>query len=174
MSPVFNFDYLSFIFNAYEADNTAVSWLLRFSSMEPLERFQEGFMRALWEHLNEMKWLKAKEDERDYIVEAFQDITMTDTDESEDKDRLSEDEFSDEQDQILDPEEEDETRFPDDGDHEENSQLAVGYKTDRSFVIRGNQIGVFKHIPNNQLQFSTTINKVQTPKGKAFRPKKVS
>ena len=54
-----------------------------------------------------------------------------------------------------------------------NSQLAVGYKHDRSFVVRGSKIGVFKHTPNNHLEFSTNISKVQTPKGKLFSPKKV-
>ena len=34
-------------------------------------------------------------------------------------------------------------------------------------------IGVFKHTPENHLEFSTSINKIQTPKGKTFAPKKV-
>ncbi|KAJ6262802.1 Vacuolar import and degradation protein [Drechslerella dactyloides] len=172
ISPVFNFDYLSFIFNAYKEDNTAFSWLLRFPSMDSLGRFQEGLMRALWEHLNQASWLKAKEDDRDYIVEAFQDITMTDASDdeptqSEHSDNEAEDDSEAGDDSMS------EAQFPDDGNSEENSQLAVGYKTDRSFVIRGSRIGVFKHTPTNQLQFSTTINKVQTPKGKLFEPKKV-
>lgn len=172
ISPVFNFDYLSFIFNAYKEDNTAFSWLLRFPSMDSLGRFQEGLMRALWEHLNQASWLKAKEDDRDYIVEAFQDITMTDASDdeptqSENSDNEAEDDSEAGDDSMS------EAQFPDDGNSEENSQLAVGYKTDRSFVIRGSRIGVFKHTPTNQLQFSTTINKVQTPKGKLFEPKKV-
>ncbi len=54
-----------------------------------------------------------------------------------------------------------------------NSQLAVGYKHDRSFVVRGSKIGVFKHTPNNNLEFSTNISKVETPGGKLFSPKKV-
>jgi hypothetical protein len=39
--------------------------------------------------------------------------------------------------------------------------------------VRGNKIGVFKHTADNQLQFSTTISNVMTPKGKAFNPNKV-
>ncbi|KAF3940706.1 hypothetical protein ABW19_dt0202562 [Dactylella cylindrospora] len=174
ISPVFNFDYLSFIFNEYKEDNTAFSWLLRFSNMHSLERFQEGLMRALWEHLNQIKWLKAKDDDRDYIVEAFQDITMTDVSEEDDYGQSSSEEREDEDSETEDnPIADEDDQFPDDGNREENSQLAVGYKSDRSFVIRGSQIGVFKHTPTNHLQFSTTINKVQTPKGKLFQPKKV-
>ena len=32
-----------------------------------------------------------------------------------------------------------------------NSALAVGYKSDRSFVVRGDKIGVFKHTQNDGL-----------------------
>ncbi|KAK6339521.1 hypothetical protein TWF718_008928 [Orbilia javanica] len=170
ISPVFNFDYLSFIFNAYQENHTPVSWLLRFRDMPSLERFQEGLMRGLWEHLNETSWLKAKSDDRDYIVEAFQDITMSDVEEAEEAESGAED---DEDEDPDDSPSDENTQFPDDGAQEENSQLAVGTKSDRSFVIRGNRIGVFKHTPSNHLEFSTTINKVQTPKGKVFEPKKV-
>ena len=60
-----------------------------------------------------------------------------------------------------------------DEDGNVNSQLAVGYKHDRSFVVRGSKIGVFKHTDDNRLQFSTNISKVATPKGKLFSPSKV-
>jgi hypothetical protein len=32
-----------------------------------------------------------------------------------------------------------------------NSALAVGYKSDRSFVVRGDRIGVFKHTDHDSL-----------------------
>ncbi|KAF3081069.1 hypothetical protein TWF569_001205 [Orbilia oligospora] len=172
ISPVFNFDYLSFIFNAYQDEHAPFSCLLRFRDMPSLERFQEGLMRGLWEHLNETSWLKAKSDDRDYIVEAFQDITMSDVSEEEEEVGF-EAENVEEEDNPDDVSFDETTQFPDDGTHEENSQLAVGTQSDRSFVIRGSRIGVFKHTPSNHLEFSTTINKVQTPKGKAFQPKKV-
>lgn len=58
-------------------------------------------------------------------------------------------------------------------DGSQNEQLAVGYRHDRSFVVRGNNIGVFKHTDDDQLKFSTAIRKIMTPGGKAFAPKKV-
>ncbi len=64
--------------------------------------------------------------------------------------------------------------MPSDGSKELNSQLAVGYKNDRSFVVRGNRIGVFRHTDDDQMEFSTTINKIATPKGSVFNPSKVS
>ncbi len=56
INPVFNFEYLSAIFNHYTDDGSAYSWLLRFHDQATLENFQEGIMQALWEQLNEMKW----------------------------------------------------------------------------------------------------------------------
>lgn len=180
LNPVFNFEYLSFIFNHYTKDGSAFSWLLRFSSQESEERFQEGLMRALWEQLNELKWDKVKEQEREYVLDAFQDLTMEDPQSEEQEEAEAESEAEDEEDQDdgqrsehydTDEEEEDVVTHEDDGNV--NSQLAVGYKHDRSFVVRGSKIGVFKHTPNNNLEFSTNISKVETPKGKLFSPKKV-
>lgn len=180
LNPVFNFEYLSFIFNHYAQDGSAYSWLLRFKDQETEERFQEGLMQALWEQLNEMKWTKVKEQEREYVLDAFQDLTMEDTKNEEQDEAEAEAEDEDEQDQEdaqrsehydSDEEEDDVATHEDDGNV--NSQLAVGYKHDRSFVVRGSKIGVFKHTPNNNLEFSTNISKVQTPKGKLFSPKKV-
>ncbi len=43
---------------------------------------------------------------------------------------------------------------------ERNSNLAVGHVSDRTFVVRGNRIGVFKYGEENSLQFVTSINQV--------------
>lgn len=178
INPVFNHEFKSFIFNHYLEDGSAYSWLLRFKDPEQLESIQNGVMQALWEHLNQVKWQKAKDTDREYVLEAFQDMTMEDVpEEDEDEDEEEEeDEFEDANDQRSehydsDESEDDTEAAPKDGD--ENSQLAVGYKHDRSFVVRGNKIGVFKHTADNQLQFSTTISNLMTPKGKKFSPNKV-
>ncbi|RPA72842.1 VID27-domain-containing protein [Ascobolus immersus RN42] len=173
LNPVFNFEYFSFIFNYFAEDGIAYSWLLRFKDTESLDRFQEGLMRALWEQLNETKWLKAKDQDRDYVLEAFQeDIEMLDAEEGEEEEE-EEDEEADRTSEHYDSDEEydDVAGQPEDGDV--NSQLAVGYKHDRSFVVRGDKIGVFKHTPNNKIEFATTINKIKTPGGLKFAPTKV-
>jgi hypothetical protein len=54
-----------------------------------------------------------------------------------------------------------------------NSQLAVGYKHNRSFVVRGDKIGVFRHTDDDKLEFSATINNVGTLDGQYFSPRKV-
>jgi hypothetical protein len=133
-------------------------------------------MRALWEQLNEQKWAKSKDQDREYVLDAFHDLTMEDVpEETEECEEEEGHEDAAEQSEEYDSDEEEEDTHvkgaSDDGC--ENSQLAVGFKHDRSFVVRGGKIGVFKHTKENGLEFSTTINKVQTPKGKLFEPKKV-
>jgi VID27 C-terminal WD40-like domain len=56
---------------------------------------------------------------------------------------------------------------------ERNSQLTVGYKGDRSYVVRGNNIGVFDHSAGSNVKYYATISKIATPKGKEFKPKSV-
>ncbi|KAK4991520.1 beta-adaptin [Elasticomyces elasticus] len=178
INPVFNFEYLSFIFNHQALDGSMYSWLLRFKDAKIEERFQEGLMQALWEHLNETKWTKIKDSDRDYVLDAFNDLTMDDAREEE---AAAEDEEEDEEDdsndgrksEHYDSDESEDDVVTRDEDGNVNSQLAVGFKHDRSFVVRGSKIGVFKHTADNQLQFDTSISKVQTPKGKLFSPSKV-
>jgi hypothetical protein len=179
MNPVFDFQFLSFVFNHFSDDGTARSWLLRFKDQPTLEKFQEAIMQAIWEQLNETKWQKVQEKEREYVLDAFGDLTMEDAPElpeEEEPEEEEEDESDDEgvRNEKYDSDEEyDNTEQPERNDADVNSQLAVGYKHDRSFVVRGSKIGVFKHTPNNRLEFSTNISKVKTPSGKLMNPKKV-
>jgi len=178
INPVFNFEYKSFIFNHYLDDGSAYSWLLKFKDQEGLDTIQNGVMQALWEHLNQVKWQKAKDTDREYVMEAFQDLTMEDAPDEEEEEEEYEDEeeyenANDQRSERYDSDESEDDVEKGPKDSAENSQLAVGYKHDRSFVVRGNKIGVFKHTDDNQLQFSTTISNVMTPKGKAFNPSKV-
>ncbi|KAI1358441.1 VID27 cytoplasmic protein [Xylaria arbuscula] len=176
MNPVFNFEFLSFIFNQFTEDGSAYSWLLRFKDRDTLARFQEGLMQALWEQLNEQKWTKVKERERQYVLDAFEDLTMEDATEEDEHEDESETDDTDDRprsEHYDSDEEEEEDVEPQPQDDDINTGLAVGYKHDRSFVVRGSKIGVFKHHPNNHLEFSTNISKVETPKGELFSPRKV-
>ncbi|KAI0418930.1 VID27 cytoplasmic protein [Xylaria grammica] len=175
MNPVFNFEFLSFIFNQFTEDGSAYSWLLRFRDQDTLARFQEGLMQALWEQLNEQKWAKVKERERQYVLDAFEDLKMDDAPIEEEEEEEETDETDDDgpRSEHYDSDEEEEDVETQPQDDEVNTGLAVGYKHDRSFVVRGSKIGVFKHHPNDRLEFSTNISKVETPKGELFSPKKV-
>ena len=179
LNPVFNFEYLSFIFNHYAEDGSVYSWLLRFKDRETEERFQEGIMQALWEHLNQTKWVKAKETDRDYVLDAFNDLVLEDSREAEAKEEDELEYYSDEEEDTglrsehYDSDESEDDVDPRGKDTNVNSQLAVGAKHDRSFVVRGSKIGVFKHTEDNHLEFSTNISKVETSKGKLFSPAKI-
>ena len=174
INPVFNFEYLSFIFNHYTDDGSAYSWLLHYKTQETLERFQEGLMQALWESLNEIKWKKSTDDDRQYVLDAFQDLALEDApNEREEEEDIEEVEDDGQKSEHYDTDESEDDVIVRDDDGNVNSQLAVGYKHDRSFVVRGSKIGVFKHTPNNNLEFSTNISKVETPGGTLFSPKKV-
>jgi hypothetical protein len=88
---------------------------------------------------------------------------------AEKEEEEEEEETQPEEEDDSDDEEED---VPEQDKNAKNSALAVGYKYDRSFVVRGSQIGVFKHTPDNRLKFSTTIKNVRTPSGQRFQPRK--
>ncbi|PHH90844.1 hypothetical protein CDD83_2510 [Cordyceps sp. RAO-2017] len=177
-NPVFDFEYLSFVFNHFSSDGTARSWLLRFKDQPTLEKFQQAVMQAIWERLNETKWAKIQEKEREYVLDSFADLNMEDAPSQEDEEHEEEDERDEDEDdegirsEVYDSED-DEAAEEERKDGEVNSQLAVGYKHDRSFVVRGSKIGVFTHTPDNRLKFSTNISKVTTPHGKLMSPKKV-
>ncbi|KAL7820817.1 VID27 cytoplasmic domain-containing protein [Trichoderma gracile] len=174
-NPVFDFEHLSFIFNHWSEDGTGRSWLIRFKDQPTLEKFQEAVMQAIWERLNETKWKKIQEKEREYVLDAFNDLAMEDAPPVDEEEEETEEDYEDAEDdrgRYEDDEDEDEER-QETADGDVNSQLAVGYKYDRSFVVRGSKIGVFTHTPDNHLKFSTNISKVTTPGGKLMNPKKV-
>ncbi len=147
INPVFNFEFLSFIFNQFTEDGSAYSWLLRFKDQPTLERFQEGLLRALWEQLNEMKWTKMKDKERDYVTDAFADLVMEDADQAEEEEEEEEEDVEEED--VEDDRDRSARRYDSDEDaddvetqprdKETNKQIAVGYKNNRTFVVRGSK-----------------------------------
>ncbi|KAG5438957.1 hypothetical protein PCANB_002287 [Pneumocystis canis] len=173
INPVFNYEHLSFIWNYCDDRSQIYSWLLRFNDIEVEEKFQEGFMIALWETLNQQKWIKIKDDEKEYIIDTFQQDTKMEDVNDDDSEKDEEDIDNDSNDLSENYDDDNEYSHKESSDKGENSQLAVGYKHDRSFVVRGDKIGVFSHGNDDRLEFVATINKVQTPKGKSFQPSKI-
>lgn len=56
---------------------------------------------------------------------------------------------------------------------ERNSQLTVGHKNNRTFVVRGDKIGVFKHTDEGKVEYAATIRDLGFKKMKSFKPKHV-
>ncbi|KAJ3821989.1 VID27 cytoplasmic protein-domain-containing protein [Lentinula raphanica] len=177
MNPKFNPRMRSVTWNHVKEGQDVSSWLFAFHSEEEYRRFCEKYMECGWETLNQMPFNKIKEEDKRYVMSSTnEDVEMLDIeDEEEDEEEvLSE----------LDPDEESESEEEDDYDEEEdpqrltgdsNSQLTVGYRGDNAFVVRGNNIGVFRHNPDaGSMIYASSLSRIQTPKEKqAFKPENV-
>ncbi|KAI9901309.1 hypothetical protein N3K66_003126 [Trichothecium roseum] len=173
-----NQEYLSFIFNHF-AQDVGRTFLLRFKNKSSLLEFKTDVKTATWENRNETSLEKVAQKDQEYILEDPEDVIMEESESASQEEEEEEEEEDETEDESVNNElfsEDEESEGEEDVDAkagDKNSQLAVGYKHDRSFVVRGSKIGVFKHTPNNHLEFSTNISKVQTPKGKMMNPTKV-
>jgi hypothetical protein len=127
--------------------------------------FREIFGRSMYEALNKEKFKKVKDEDYRYLVDAYNDdIIMGDAEEEE---------------EVSEDEDDENHSYSSKGarvsnDAGENSLLAVGYKSHRSFVVRGDKIGVFSNDDRDgDLKLSATINAIKTPQGKLFSPAKM-
>ncbi|KAJ3035231.1 hypothetical protein HDV00_004139 [Rhizophlyctis rosea] len=182
MNPVFNGEHHSFMWVWVDQSGRPVySWSLKFNDQANEDGFKHAFSQGMYETLNQEKFNKVKKDEQEYVMNAYQeDVEMTDAfedaleGEEEWEEEKEGEEEDDEEEMVHGEDSEDEDLAAHNADRgSKNSQLAVGYKHDRSFVVRGNKIGVFKHTDDDQLKFATTINNVKTLDGKVFSPRKV-
>jgi hypothetical protein len=166
MNPVFNREHSAFIWNYYEGSQV-YSWLLQFPDKQSLEDFKEMFGRCIFEALNEMSFSKFEKGDQDYVINAFEEDT-----------EIQEADLSDEDEELFhntnnhDSDEESHADHFSDGT-EKNKHLQVGYKNNRSFIVRGNKIGVFKHTDDDKLEFYTTINNITDLQGKPLNPSQV-
>lgn len=174
MNQRFSSKMLSITWN-YITEDSYNSWLFRFNDKEAYDSFFNAFGQCLWQNLNQAPWEKVKADEQDYYISSFhdEDVEMRDVEDEDDEDEVKGE---------LDPDSEDEEDgYPKDPNDlppalasgDTNSQLTVGYKGDRSYVVRGNNIGVFSHTGNGDIKYYATIGNLATPKGKSFKPKEV-
>ncbi|KAJ3736290.1 VID27 cytoplasmic protein-domain-containing protein [Lentinula guzmanii] len=176
MNPKFNPRMRSVTWNHVEEGQDVTSWLFAFPSEEEYSKFCTIYLQCGWETLNQIPFDKIKEEDKKYVLSSTnEDVEMQDIeDEEEDEEEvLSE----------LDPDEESESDEDEDYDDEEeprqpegdsNSQLTVGYRRDNAFVVRGNNIGVFRHDSDNgTMKYAGTISKISTPKGQVFKPENI-
>ncbi|KAG2013590.1 VID27 cytoplasmic protein, variant 2 [Coprinopsis cinerea AmutBmut pab1-1] len=174
-NPKWSHHMLSLTWNNVSDSGRPNSWLFRWKDEDDYSNYMTTFIRAQWESAHRMPWDKIKVEEQNYVMSAIdEDVEMRDVqDESEEEEEiaaaLDPDEEPSEDEEEEEPLSEDEdSPAPAKGDR--NSQLTVGYKGDRSFVVRGNNIGVFSHKGKNSVKYYATISKLATPKGKEFRP----
>ena len=171
MNPFCDFSSHSFTWVWFDPDTDLpfVSWSLHFSSAEKSDdesTFNKIFYGSMYESVNRESLSRAKSEQQEYLSQVFQDTDDMDVDQEE----YEEEDDEEEQKKSI---YESTAAMPDQGnDGEQNSLLAVGYRNDRSFVVRGSKIGVFRH-GNDNLEFSTAINNIANLEGKIFSPHKV-
>ncbi|KAI8821064.1 VID27 cytoplasmic protein-domain-containing protein [Fimicolochytrium jonesii] len=189
MSPTFNAEHHTFIFN-YLDETTGVpiyTWSLKFATVANEGEFKEMVTECVYEVKNKELFRKMKKDEQVYLMQLYDDDPM----EIDEREELQGDEGEDEEweEEETAPAKLHSSRDDDDDEASDdesgqrsykeattgskNSQLAVGYRHDRSFVVRGDKIGVFKHTADDGLEFATAINNVRTLDGQMFSPRKV-
>lgn len=187
VNPFFQEETLCFIFN-YSYETITLSYMLKFSDEATFSEFQQQWSKSLWEALNKQKWSAISEKEQRCISNANRDVDkelslfLQDDDDSSSADSEESDE-NDEEEEEEEAEREiqsDVDSFDEDKKEEEyrsstalsgNKSLTVSYKNDRSFVVRGDKIGVFKvDDENNEVNFVTAINNVSSLKGRNFEP----
>ncbi|KAL1946822.1 hypothetical protein VTO73DRAFT_14926 [Trametes versicolor] len=164
---------LSLTWNNISENGVGNSWCLRFDTQEAFDEFQRAFTRAQWEAMNQWPWEKAKFEEQSYVMSSqTEDVEMKDVEDEEDDEEAIAQELdrSDDEEEEEYPEEEDDVPAMPKG---RNKQLMVGFKGDRSYVVRDDKIGVFSHTGQNQVKYYASISNVSTPKGKVFSPKHV-
>lgn len=132
-------------------------------------RFREQYAVCLYEvnHQASMDDLKLKDEDRDYIANVERD----DVDPME----IDDDDATDAEDErhVRDELPSGRASIADVDDGMVNSQLAVSANTDRSFVIRGNKMGVFR-TGTDGAAFTTAIDFTDPSKGgKRFMPSNI-
>ncbi|GBB93469.1 hypothetical protein RclHR1_02180011 [Rhizophagus clarus] len=165
MNPVFNSTQHCLIWVYFEGFDLVYSFLIRFRDLDNETNFKRKFTSAMYETLNETK---AKEEEQEYLMNAYldEDVEMIDA-------RVSDEEESEEEtDSSEEDDDSDNINTESKGDSV-NTQLAVGHKLDRSFVLKGNKIGVFKHTDDDRIEPASDINNISKPQGKKFNPSKM-
>ncbi|KAJ3117592.1 hypothetical protein HDU96_006190 [Phlyctochytrium bullatum] len=165
MNAQFNSESKAFVWLYKEADETCYPWSFKFFDPESELAFREGFGACMYEANNKDLFSKTKADERRYLIDAYQeDVEMQDASAGE------EEEEEEEEDSEAEAEVDSAGRRVVPTSKDRISQLCIGHK-DRSFFVRGNNIGVIKHVDDESLEYATDIGGVSTLGKNHFNPK---
>lgn len=187
LTPFYNYQHLSFIFNIID-DEIPVSYLLKFKEFEDLSELQTNFNHSIWETQNQTRWGATDKADRNYFVNALNDLVLEDSVENEKvkgngKD-VSLDENEDDENDDYKSKKSTIRRSDlrnEDGDiwknfkseKGKNKGLAYSYQSNRSYITRGDKLWVFKENEENHLEPSTWIDNIKDAKGKSFIPKNI-
>lgn len=131
--------------------------------------FRDAFARCMWEAKQQKAFSSVAEDERQWILDADRDVVGNmQTDDGLTDDDVSEFDGVDEDDD--DDQARDSTLAGERDDGEQNSLLAVGQAHNRSFVVRGATVGVFKQTNDDELEYVETFTPIKNARGAALTP----
>eukprot|EP01102_Stenamoeba_stenopodia_P003899 TRINITY_DN1401_c0_g1_i3.p1 TRINITY_DN1401_c0_g1~~TRINITY_DN1401_c0_g1_i3.p1 ORF type:complete len:708 (+),score=109.02 TRINITY_DN1401_c0_g1_i3:61-2124(+) len=143
-------------------DDASATWsfILQFETSEDHNRFKYIFGKCLWEAINNASFETVSEENMSYLLSTMDDLNIDDRDD-DDEEFEDDNEFR----SVSKP------SFSSQG---KNTALAVGYKhNDRSFVARGNEVGVFRMGgEDGALEYQTSLS-LKTPTGTSFTPSKL-
>ncbi|AET40822.1 Vid27p Ecym_6451 [Eremothecium cymbalariae DBVPG len=199
MYPILDPNTGTFTFN-YSYETVLLSYLIKFKTSALFNHFRVHWTIALWESLNRQPWSNLSEVQQQFVLNAaIQESENSPKFIQEDRYRedfyetLSENKPNTELDEDAYESETDSGRsvtassFNDIDDYDEdklereyrestslsgNKSLTIGFRNDRSYVVRGNKIGVFKTNPDEDLEFVTSINNVSNLDGEILFPEK--
>lgn len=187
LNPTLNYDFLSLIFNYFPSvggSSQAYSWLIKFADTDKFLEFRSAFTKTLWEAQNQRKWGTADEADYCFITKSMSGLFVSDSESDEDEEEEDEDDEEEAPKRLLTrrkpaavedddyDDDENERQFRSFRDENKNSGLAVGYSNNRSYVVRGDKLGVFSN-SNDELNFQTTIGNLKDLKGATFNPDKL-
>ena len=139
----------SFIWCHFTSTGYIWTFSLKFTNLPSVLNFANVYNQSVYETLNHERWSKVAADDAKYLLNPMMDVEMTqalplefDTDnDSSDTDTDSE---SDEVEADRRDKKDSRSMSMFSKKLSKNQMLSVGYKSDRSFVARGDSIGIFK------------------------------
>ncbi|KAJ3098937.1 hypothetical protein HDU97_003574 [Phlyctochytrium planicorne] len=163
MQGQFNGESKAFVWLYKESEELCYPWSLKFFDRDSEVMFRDAFGRCMYEANNHENFLKVKEDDRSYLLNAYEeDVEMEDAreaaEEPEEEEEEEEEENEGENGRVI-PE-----------NNAKISQLCIGHK-DRSFFVRGKSIGVVKHLSDDSIEYAASIDNVSTLGKDFFVPK---
>jgi hypothetical protein len=154
--------------------NSQVCLSLKFAKADDFVRMQNQYAVALYEVNNQatMESLKINEGDREYIMSsAREEFDAMEVDSEPDYTPEEDNEFTSRR---LEDDVKERRASLQQSDGFTNSQLAVAYNNDRTFVVRGDRLGVLSHAGNEGVEHKTTVTfHDPSKKGATFQPSRM-
>lgn len=193
LNPTFDDKREMFVFN-YSIGQITLSFMLRFATIEEYKAFKLQWSSCMWMTVNKVPWEKITDKEKQYVINPTKALVKDldtilgfdedEVDNSRDEKEYSEDESDDEDEgtssSVMISSEQFEQSSSDRSSNSRstgNKSLTVSFKNNRSYVVRGDKIGVFKTgdasvegDDEDGLEYVSVIKGVKGKDGRSFEP----